>query len=399
MPTNHVKRAFKYRFHPTDAQAAELSRTFGCVRKVYNLALAARTEAWARQERVNYNATSSMLTAWKKTEELAFLSDVSSVPLQQTLRHLQTAFTHFFAKRAKYPRFKSRKKSRKSAEYTTSGFRFRDGTLTLAKMAEPLEIVWSRPLPDGVQPSTVTVSQDAAGRWFVSMLCDDPTVRPLPALDTAVGVDVGLDHLLTLSTGEKIANPRHERRDRVRLAKAQRELSRKARGNGANRRKARRKVARIHARIADRRRDMLHKLTTRLVRENQTLVIEDLTVRNMVKNHTLARAISDASWSEFRSMLEYKAAWYGREVIAVDRYFPSSRLCSSCGTLQEKMPLSVRTWTCDSCGTTHDRDVNAANNLLAAGLAVTVCGAGVRPQRRTPGGQSATKQKTPRREP
>lgn len=144
---------------------------------------------------------------------------------------------------------------------------------------------------------------------------------------------------------------------------------------------------------------MLHKLTTRLVRENQTLVIEDLTVRNMVKNHTLARAISDASWSEFRSMLEYKAAWYGREVIAVDRFFPSSKLCSVCGTLQKKMPLSVRTWTCDSCGTTHDRDVNAANNLLAAGLAVSVCGAGVRPQRRTPGGQSATKQKTPRREP
>ncbi|MCX4793316.1 transposase [Streptomyces sp. NBC_01242] len=396
--TSRVKRAFKYRFYPTDAQAAELSRTFGCVRKVYNLALAARTEAWVRQERVNYNATSAMLTAWKKTEELAFLNQVSSVPLQQTLRHLQSAFTNFFGKRAKYPRFKSRKKSRKSAEYTTSGFRFRDGELTLAKMAEPLDIVWSRPLPEGARPSTVTVSQDAAGRWFVSLLCDDPSVQPLPATDMAVGIDVGLDHLLTLSTGEKIANPRHERQDRDRLAKAQRNLSRKARGEGANRARARRKVAKIHARIADRRRDLLHKLTTRLVRENQTLVIEDLTVRNMVKNHTLARAISDASWSEFRSMLEYKAAWYGREVIAVDRWFPSSKLCSACGTLTEKMPLHVRTWTCD-CGTTHDRDVNAAKNLLAAGLAVTVCGAGVRPQRSSPGGQSATKQKPPRREP
>lgn len=394
-----MKRAFKYRFHPTDAQTAELSRTFGCVRKVYNMALAARTEAWARQDRVNYNQTSAMLTAWKKTEELAFLNDVSSVPLQQALRHLQTAFTHFFAKRAKYPRFKSRKRSRKSAEYTVSGFRFRDGKLTPAKMSEPLDIVWSRPLPNGAKPSTVTVSQDAAGRWFVSMLCDDPTVRPLPATDAAVGIDVGLDHLLTLSTGEKVVNARHERRDRARLAMAQRELSRKAKDDGTNRAKARRKVARVHARIADRRRDMLHKLTTRLVRENQTLVIEDLAVRNTVKNHTLARAISDASWSEFRSMLEYKAAWYGREVIAVDRFFPSSKLCSSCGTLQKRMPLGVRMWTCDSCGTTHDRDVNAAKNLLAAGLAVTVCGAGVRPQRSSPGGQSATKQKTPRREP
>lgn len=394
-----MKRAFKYRFYPTDAQAAELSRTFGCVRKVYNLALAARTEAWARQERVNYNQTSAMLTVWKKTGELAYLNEVSSVPLQQALRHLQAAFTHFFSKRAKYPRFKSRKKSRNSAEYTTSAFRFRDGELTLAKMARPLDIVWSRPLPEGASPSTVTVSQDAAGRWFVSLLCEDPTVQPLPAADAAVGVDVGLDHLLTLSTGEKAANPRHERRDRARLAKAQRQLARKARGDGANRRKARRKAARVYARITDRRRDHLHKLTTRLVRENQTIVIEDLAVRNMVKNGSLARAISDAAWSEFRSMLEYKAQWYGREVIAVDRWFPSSKLCSACGTLRDKMPLNVREWTCDSCGTTHDRDVNAAKSLLAAGLAVSVCGAGVRPQRSTPGGQSAMKQKPLQREP
>ena len=397
--TRHVKRAFKYRFCPTDEQAAELSRTFGCVRKVYNLALAARTEAWAvRQERVNYHATSAMLTAWKKTEELAFLNDVSSVPLQQCLRHLQTAFTNFFAKRAKYPRFKSKKKSRKSAEYTTSGFRFRDGHLTLARMREPLDIVWHRSLPEGAKPSTVTVSQDAAGRWYVSMLCEDPAVKPLPETDAAVGVDVGLGHLLTLSTGEKIANPRHERADHARLARAQRELARKAKGDGANRRKARRKTARVYARIADRRRDHLHKLTTRLVRENQTLVIEDLTVRNMVRNHCLARAICDAAWHEFRSMLEYKAAWYGRDVVVVDRFFPSSRLCSTCGMLQDKMPLSVRAWTCD-CGTSHDRDVNAAKNLLAAGLAVTACGAGARPQRSTPGGQSATKQETPRRKP
>jgi putative transposase len=394
-----VKRAYRYRFFPTDAQAAELSRTFGCVRKVYNMALAARTEAWARQERINYNATSAMLTVWKKTEELAYLNEVSSVPLQQALRHLQVAFANFFGKRARYPRFKSRKKSRKSAEYTTSAFRFRDGRLTLAKMSEPLDIVWSRPLPQGASPSTVTVSKDAAGRWFVSLLVEDPAVKPLPPTDSAVGIDAGLEHLVTLSTGEKITNLRHERADRVRLAKAQRQLARTAKGDGANRAKARRRVAKIHARITDRRRDHLHKLTTRLVRENQTLVIEDLTVRNMVKNHSLARAISDAAWRELRTMLEYKAAWYGRNLVVVDRFFPSSRLCSTCGTLQMRMPLSVRTWTCDSCGTTHDRDVNAARNLLAAGLAVSVCGAGVRPQRRTPGGQSATKQKTPRREP
>ncbi|MFE3411009.1 RNA-guided endonuclease InsQ/TnpB family protein [Streptomyces mirabilis] len=365
-----VKRAFKYRFCPTDAQAAELSRTFGCVRKVYNMALAARTAAWARQERVNYHQSSAMLTAWKKTEELAFLNEVSSVPLQQALRHLQGAFANFFSKRARYPRFKSKRKSRASAEYTGSAFTFRDGWLKLAKMAGPLDIGW----------------------W-----CDDPTVKPLAATDAAVGIDVGLDHLLALSTGEKIANPRHERRDRARLATAQRHCARKEKGS-ANREKARRKVARIHARITDRRRDGLHKLTTRLVRENQTLVIEGLTVRNMVRNRILARVISDAAWAEFRSLLEYKATWYGRDVVVVDRFFPSSKLCSHCGALQDRMPLNVRTWTCD-CGTVHDRDVNAAKNLLAAGLAVSVCEAGVRPQRRTPGGQSATKQKISRREP
>ncbi|MGW4072454.1 RNA-guided endonuclease InsQ/TnpB family protein [Streptomyces asiaticus] len=398
--STHVKRAYRYRFYPTDAQAVELSRTFGCVRKVYNMALAARTEAWTlRQERVNYNATSAMLTAWKQTEELAFLNDVSSIPLQQALRHLQAAFTAFFAQRSQYPRFKSRKRSRKSAEYTSSAFRFREGELTLAKMDQPLDIVWSRPLPEGAVPSTVTVSQDAAGRWFVSLLVEDPAVQPLPAGGSAVGIDAGLGHLLTLSTGEKITNPRHERRDRARLARAQRDLARKARGDGANRAKARRKVAKVYARITDRRRDHLHKLTTRLVRENQTLVIEDLTVRNMLSNGKLSRAISDAAWSEFRSMLEYKAAWYGREVIAVDRWFPSSKLCSVCGTLQKRMPLSVRTWTCD-CGTIHDRDVNAARNLLAAGLAVSACGAGVRPQRESSRtGQSVTKQEALRREP
>ncbi|MFE9881753.1 RNA-guided endonuclease InsQ/TnpB family protein [Streptomyces sp. NPDC005784] len=393
--TTHVKRAFKYRFYPDDAQAAELSRTFGCVRKVYNLALQARTAAWyQRKERVNYNATSAMLTAWKKTEELAYLSEVSSVPLQQCLRHLQVAFTGFFEGRAKYPRFKSRKKSRRSAEYTSSAFRFREGRLTLAKMREPLDIVWSRPLPDSAQPSTVTVSQDAAGRWFVSLLCDD-TITPAPAPPHAVGLDAGITSLVTLSTGEKITNPRHERRDRARLAKAQRELSRKTRGS-ANRAKARRKVARVHARIADRRRDHLHKLTTRLVRENQTVVIEDLTVRNMVKNRGLARAVSDAAWRDLRTMLEYKCAWYGRELVVIDRWFPSSKLCGNCGTIRAKMPLNVRAWTCE-CGTVHDRDVNAAQNILAAGLGVAACGDGVRPQRESSRtGRSSMKQEPQR---
>jgi len=375
-----VKRAFKYRFYPTEAQAAELTRTFGCVRMVYNKALEARATAWlTQQRRVTYVESSAMLTAWKKTDELGFLNEVSSVPLQQTLRHLQSAFTNFFAKRAKYPRFKSLKRARRSAEYTRSAFRFSDRELTLAKMTEPLDIVWSRPLPDGTAPSTVTVSRDSAGRWFVSLLVETSTTHYALAM-AAVGVDAGVTSLVTLSTGEKITNPRHERGGRATLAKAQRRLARKATGS-ANREKARRKVARVYARIADRRRDFLHKLTTRLVRENQTIVIEDLNVSGMLGNRGLARAISDAAWSELRCMLEYKAAWYGREVIAVDQWFPSSKTCSTCGALADAMPLSVREWTC-RCGAVHDRDVNAARNILAAGLAVSACGDGVRPTRR-----------------
>lgn len=395
MSRRTVKRAFKFRFNPTPEQADLLNRTFGCVRKVYNLALQARTQSWyLRQERVNYNATSAMLTAWKKSEELAFLNEVSSVPLQQCLRHLQGAFAAFWEKRARYPRFKSKRASRASAEFTASAFRFKDGKLTLAKMSTPLDIVWSRPLPEGKTPSTVTVSRDSAGRWFVSLLCQD-TIEAASATTAAVGIDAGLTHLITLSTGEQIANPRHERADRKRLARAQRELARKEK-DSRNRDNARLKVARVHARISDRRRDHLHTLTTRLVRENQTIVIEDLTVRNMVKNHTLARAISDAAWTTLREFLTYKCDWYGRDLVVIDRWYPSSKLCSACGHLTEKMPLNIRTWTCP-CGAAHDRDVNAAKNILAAGLAVSAGGAGVRPQRgNLRPGQQATKQETRR---
>lgn len=379
MTATRSRRAYKFRFYPNDQQAQELLRTFGCIRLVYNLALESRTTAWFKeQRRVSYPQTSAMLTAWKRTDDFAFLNEVSSVPLQQSLRHLQSAFTNFWSKRAGYPRFKSRKAPRQAAEYTRAGFRWRDGQLTLAKMREPLAIVWSRELPPGSEPSTVTVSRDGAGRWFVSMLVET-TIETLPEVNGTIGIDLGLTSLMTFSTGEKITNPRHEQRDRVRLAQAQRHLARKERGS-ANRRKAQLKVARVYARISDRRRDFLHKLSTRLVRENQVVVVEDLNVRGMLRTRSLSRAISDSSWSEFRSMLEYKSEWYGRELIAIDRWYPSSKTCSTCGAITSSLPLNVREWTC-RCGATHDRDVNAAKNILAAGLAAAACGDGVRPNR------------------
>jgi putative transposase len=263
-------------------------------------------------------------------------------------------------------------------------------------MSDPLDIRWSRPLPEGAEPSTVTVSRDSAGRWHISVLCED-TVHDGPATGTVVGIDAGITSLLTLSTGEKITNPKYEKRDRERLAMAQRRLSGKQKGS-ANREKAKLRVAKAHARITDRRRDYLHKLSTRIIRENQTVIIEDLSVRNMVRNHSLARAISDASWSELRSQLEYKADWYGRTVIAIDRFYPSSKTCSACGAITDKLPLGIRKWACATCGTAHDRDVNAAKVIRAAGLAVQACGDGVRPPRAQRGAAAVSETGTLARE-
>ena len=373
-----VERSYKYRFYPTVEQENLLRRTMGCVRLIYNLALATRTTAWyERQERIGYSQTSSLLTSWKKEPELDFLNEVSCVPLQQCLRHLQKAFANFWGKRAKYPRFK-KKRNGGSAEFTKSAFKYRDGKLWLAKCSEPLNIVWSRCLPESSQPSTITVKLEPSGRWFVNALVDDQTIQPLPPTEKKIGVDAGVTSLISTSDGEKIANPKYFNRLYKKLKVAQKELSRKTKGSN-NQYKARLQVARIHAKIKDLRTDFLHKLTTRLVRENSVLAIEDLSVRNMVRNRQLARSISDAAWSELFRQLEYKCVWYGRQLVKIDRFFPSSKRCHECGFVVDKMPLNIRTWDCPSCGTTGiDRDINAGENILAAGLAVIVCGDGVR---------------------
>ncbi len=382
-----TERAYKYRFYPTAEQENLLRRTMGCVRLVYNKALGIRTEAWyEKQERIDYKQTSSFLTDWKKTDELDFLNEVSCVPLQQCLRHLQKAFANFWGKRAKYPRFK-KKRHGGSAEFTKSAFKFRDHQLWLAKCQEPLNIVWSREIPSDTKPSTVTVKLEPSGRWFVSLLVDDPTIVPLRDTNKQVGIDVGISSLITTSDGEKIANPKHFNKLYQKLRVAQKELSRKIKGSN-NWYKARLKVAKIHAKIKDARTDFLHKLTTRLVQENSMIAIEDLTVRNMVRNHKLARSISDASWGEFFRQLEYKCQWYGSELVKIDRFFPSSKRCNHCGFVMDKLPLDVRSWDCPSCGTKGiDREINAGKNILAAGLAVIVCGADIRPDNHNVKGQ------------
>src|SRR5262249_30595890 len=356
-----------------------LSRTFGCVRVVWNRTLAARHARWrAEGKGTSYAETDRALTAMKRDPDLEFLNEVSAVPLQQALRHQQAAFTAFWAKRARYPRFKSRR-SRQSATYTRAALGMKDAALYLAKMSAPLRFVWSWPDvdPAAVDPTSVTVARDPAGRWFVTFHVDAPDPVPPPATGQSVGVDVGLTYFAVLSTGEKVPHPRDWERHERQLKRWQRRLARGQRG-AANRAKRAGKGTRAPATGADARRGVLHKVSTRLVRENDVIAVEDLNVAGMVRNRRLARAISCTGWAEFRSMLEYKAQRHSRTVVAVDRWYPSSKTCSACGHLLAELSLSTRTWQCPSCGARHDRDINAAKNILAAGLAVAACGGDVR---------------------
>ena len=381
-----MEKAFSYRFYPTSLQETLLRRTLGCVRLIYNRALAARTEAWyERQERIDYVQSSAMLTGWKKQQDLQFLNEVSCVPLQQGLRHLQTAFSNFSAARAKYPNFK-KKRNGGSAEFTKSAFKWKEGKVFLAKCLEPLNIRWSRQLPEGVEPSTVTVRLNPSGQWYISLRFVDPRDLTLEPARQNVGLDAGITSLLTLSTGEKIANPKHFSRHYQRLRLAQKSLSLKQKGS-RNRDRARVKVARIQQKIANCRKDHLHKVTTRLVQENQLIAVESLSVKNMVKNRKLSRAISDAGWGELVRQLEYKAQWYGRTLVKIDQWFPSSKRCGNCGHVVERLPLNIREWDCSNCGAHHDRDINAAQNILAVGHTVKVCGANVRPDQHKLKGQ------------
>lgn len=368
-----MKQRWTYRCYPTPEQEATLARTFGCVRYVYNWALAARTKAYKDGGRMSYVESDKALTVLKRRPETIWLNDASSVPLQQTLRDLQSAFSAFFAKRSGYPSFK-RKASRATARYTKSGFKLTDGRrLQIAQLGD-LRLRWSRNLPS--EPSSVTIVREASGRYFVSFVVEVET-KPLPKTGESVGIDFGISRLATLSTGERIANPRHLSKQTKRLARLQRRAAKKQKGS-KRRALANRAVARCHEKVGDARKDTLNKLTTRLVKEFDVICIEDLNLRGMVKNHSLARSLSDASIGAAVRMLEEKAARYGKHTVKVDRWFPSSKMCSGCGHVVPKLPLSVREWACPSCGANHDRDLNAALNILAVGQTVAAHGDGVR---------------------
>ncbi|MFE1838658.1 RNA-guided endonuclease InsQ/TnpB family protein [Streptomyces sviceus] len=386
--THH--RLYRFRFYPTEEQAKQLERTFGACRWVYNEGLALRSEAWQRHRvNVGFAETCRALTGWKRREETAWLRDVSSTVLQQSLRHLDQAYGRFFKGEARYPRRKKKGRSRDTATYVRTGFKWvedpgRPGTglVTLAKQAVPLDIRWSRALPAGAVPVRLAVTRDRAGRYFVSALVEE-RIAPLPTVfvpgtrePKAVGVDVGLASLVILDDGTKFDHPRLLKRYGEKLGRLQRELHRKVRGS-KNRQKVREKIARLYALISDVRRDMLNQLTTRLVRENQVLVVEDLSVGTLMRaacgkgrrrKAKLNQAIIDASWGELVRQLRYKCEWYGRTLVVVDRFFPSTRRCSTCHVMSPRMDVSVRQWTCAGCGALHDRDVNAAVNLRDEGV-------------------------------
>lgn len=391
-----MRTAYKCRAYPTPEQQTLLNRTFGCIRVVWNRTLAARHARYHTEGvSTSYAETDRALTAMKNEPELTWLSEVSSVPLQQALRHQHTAFTAFFQKRARYPRYKSRY-AKQAASYTRSAFRMKGAALWLAKTAEPLRYVWSWPDidPAGLNPSMVTIARDPDGRWYATFAVDvEAPPAPEPTGET-VGVDLGLKDFAVLSTGERIPHPRNWEQHERRLKRYQRVLARKQRGS-ANRKKAKQKVARCHSRIGDARRDFLHKASTDLVRRFDAIAVEDLTVSNMVKNRSLARSISCTGWAEFRMLLGYKAARDGKRIVVVDRWYPSSKTCSACGHLLASLSLSTRKWTCPTCGTRHCRDVNAAKNIaLAGGLPASACGGGVRRSGATPA-QPPVKQEPP----
>ncbi len=356
-----------FRAYPDKEQQKLIDQTLGCCRLIYNKGLAMRKDAYANGQKIGYTQTSAMLTDLKRQEDYAFLNDVDSIALQQALRDLDCGYKNFFSKRARYPRFRSKHYHRQSYRTLNQGENIRivGNYLKLPKLG----YVKIRQSMEVGHINNVTVEKTPTGKYFVTLNVDfEPEI--LPNQEATIGIDVGIKAFYADSNGNVVSNPKYLEKSMRRLAKEQRRLSRKQKGS-SNRDRQRRKVARIHEKITNQRNDFLQKQSTMLVRENQTICIEDLNVKGMIRNHKLARSIASVSWSKFFKMLEYKAAWYGNNIIKVPTMYPSSQTCSCCGYKNPLVKnLAVRTWKCPECHTEHDRDTNASINILRKGLSM-----------------------------
>ena len=375
-----IYKAYKYRLYPNKAQCLSLSQTFGCVRYVYNWALDKKQSAYRESnESLSITQLSRDLTLLKQETDKLWLNDVLRIPLTQALRNLNTAFNRFFKGQAGKPKFKS-KYARQSAYYRHNDFCLIERGIKLQKIDGDIKVNYHRPLPKECEIRSATVSKDTCGRYFVSISVIE-TIAQLKPLKAKIGIDLGINHFAITSDGDKIANPRVFDSLYKKLIRTQRVLSRRKKGS-KNRDKARLKVAKIHSKIANVRRNFQHKLSKMLIDENQAIGVESLKIQNMLKNRRLSRAIADVSWGQFVSFLCYKADWYGRDIVKLDTFYPSSKTCSLCGHKVDDMPLHVRVWTCPECFTEHDRDINAAINVRnnTVGMPeIYACGVHVRP--------------------
>lgn len=362
-----MKARYRYRFYPTPNQQSKLSKLFGCCRVVWNDALAFCCNSEKLPK--NGDLQKQFITQAKYTKEREWLAEVSNIPLQQSIADLGVAYNNFFASlkgkrkgsKVKPPKFKKRN-GKQTARFTRGGFVIREHKVYLAKIGE-VKVQWSRKLPS--VPSSVTVIKDCVGRYFLSFVVETQAVD-IPAINDGVGIDLGIKTFATFSDGQKVDAPKPLKRHLRKLKKAQQSLSRKQKGS-KRRERARLRVAKIHAKITDIRSDFLHKLSTKVARENQSVALEDLNVSGMVKNRKLSRAISDLGWRQFRTLLEAKCCKYQRDFVVISRWEPTSQVCSCCGFRGGKLELSIREWQCLNCEAIHDRDVNAAINIKVAG--------------------------------